>query len=125
MAMTQGQSDPVDAWQWDIRSGRLSTYEFPWPGGLTEGDRGEALDAWGFQEEFVATPEARELGPRVVVYSRFLPDDAGDGRDRESKAMPFQYCIVVEMSTSYELIFAAGLPELVDALRYLAPLITS
>jgi hypothetical protein len=35
----------------------------------------------------------------------------------------FHSCIVLEMSTIYELVLAADLPELVDALRYLAPLI--
>jgi hypothetical protein len=109
-------SEPMEAWHWDIRTGRLATYEFPWPGELSHADRGEALDSWGFQEEYVATPEARELGPRVVIYSRFLPDD-------DDQAMPFHYCIVVEMSTFYELVFAAGLPELIDVLRYLSPLI--
>jgi hypothetical protein len=59
-----------------------------------------------------------------VVYSRFLPGD-GDGHDRDGKAVPFHYCIVLEMSTYYELVFAADLPELVDALRFLAPLIKS
>jgi hypothetical protein len=117
MTATQ-HSEPLDAWQWDIRSARLATFECPWPGSLTRESWGEALDAWGFQEEFVATPGAHELGPRVIVYSRFLPND-----DRQAATIPFHYCIVMEMSTFYELIFAAALPELVDTLRYLAPLI--
>ena len=114
-----GQDDPLDAWQWDIRTGRLSTYDFAWPGNLTRDNWGEALDTWGFQEEFVATPEAHELGPRVVVYSRFLSND----ERHDATVMPFHYCVVVEMSTFYELIFAAALPELVDTLRYLMPLV--
>jgi hypothetical protein len=112
--MTSGQTEPLEEWQWDIRTGRLSTYEFPWPNDMSQGDHQEALDAWGFQEDFVATSESH-AGPTATVYSRFLLND--------DKAMPFHYCIVLEMSTYYELVFAADLPELVDALRYLAPLI--
>jgi hypothetical protein len=112
--MTPGQTEPLDAWQWDIRTGRLSTYDMPLPSGMSQGDHQEALDGWGFQLAFTATSESH-LSPSVAVYSRFLPDD--------DKAMPFHYCIVVELSTYYELVFAADLPELVDALRYLAPII--
>src|SRR5215467_2896013 len=111
--MIPGESDPLTAWHWDIRTGRLSTYEFPRPATLSHGDRQEALDAWGFQTEFAATSDSH--APRVMVYTRFLPEDV--------RIMPFHYCIVLEMSSYYELVFAADLPEVVDALRYLAPII--
>ncbi|HEV8191119.1 MAG TPA: hypothetical protein VGP82_06505 [Ktedonobacterales bacterium] len=117
--MTLGQAEPMQAWHWDIRTGRLAMYEFPRPNGMSAGDRAEALDAWGFQLEFSAMPESYS-GPTATVYSRFLPD--GD-QERDSKVMPFHYCIVIELGASYDLVFAADLPELVDALRYLAPLI--
>jgi hypothetical protein len=121
--MALGQSEPLKAWQWDIRSARLMTCELPWPDGQVQGDRSVALDAWGFQQEFVTTPLAQgtgvETGVQANVYSRFLAEDDQD------KGMPFHYCIVLEMSTVYELVFAADLPELVDALRYLAPLTRS
>jgi hypothetical protein len=119
MAMAPGQSEPLEAWHWDIRTRRLTTCEFPWPNGAVEGDRSAALDAWGFQHEFSATPSSQETGAHVSVYSHFLSDDDQD------KDILFHYCIVVEMSTVYELVFAADLPELVDALRYLAPIIRS
>jgi hypothetical protein len=112
--MTPGQTESLEVWQWDIRTSRLTRYEFPWPSGMSQGNRSEALDAWGFQLEFTATPDAH-AGPSATVYSRFLPD--------EDKVMPFHYCIVIELSTFYELVFADDLPELVDVLRYLSPII--
>ncbi len=82
---------------------------------MTCGAKSEALDAWGFELEFVATPTAHETGVQAIVYSHFLLED--------EKAMPFHYCIVLEMNTFNELIFAADLPKLVDTLRYLEPII--
>jgi hypothetical protein len=113
--MISDLAEPLEAWQWDIRSSRLARYEFPWPGDMPRGTKSDALDVWGFELELVASPAAHETGVQATVYSRFLPED--------EKAMPFHYCIVLEMNTFSELVFAADLPELVDTLRYLEPII--
>jgi len=102
----------VEAWTW--QEGRLMSTEFPWP--VDERNLSRVLEQYGFQQEFILGSEPSV--PWAAVFSSFADLD-----DELFATLPYHYLIVLHLGSYFEIILAADLPEMLEATRYIGPVI--